>query len=117
MKKTIQKEVVVCDECGTDEMIFHKCNGCDKAFCFDCNKTKHTGKTFEHGVYCSGSGDVYFCMACLTNLMPRTKEILAAFQTVLFLRNEAIEKHTAFEKRCKDAENKVQEVLEKYQIK
>ena len=62
MKQTVQKEVVICDSCGTQESYCSRCRNCGKDHCYNCQKT--SGVSYSHGVHFSGSGDGYYCLQC-----------------------------------------------------
>ena len=116
MLKKVEKEIKICDSCESDDCVFNECNACGKHFCYNCNKEKQVGKTFSHSVYCSGGDDVYFCTSCINNPVPRTIQILAAYQQISLLRAESKSWYNAFEKRTKEAEANIKIVVKKYNI-
>jgi hypothetical protein len=117
MRKKVEKEIKICDCCGSDDCVFNECTSCGKHFCYECNKKRHVGKEFAHSVYCSGSGDVYFCIGCLSEPTPRTAEILDAYQTVQRLRAENAAWYEDFKARSDKAEAEVRKIIEKHKIK
>lgn len=117
MRKIVEKEIEICDSCGTDDCVFNECASCGKHYCYNCNKTRHVGKEFPHSVYCSGSDDVYFCTGCLSVPTPRTVAILAAYQTISLLRAENKAWYEDFKQRSDKAEAEVRKIIEKYNIK
>lgn len=59
-QKTI--DVAVCDFCGENDDCYSHCEDCKKDVCYDCEKTR--GVEYAHSVYCTGSGDGWYCSAC-----------------------------------------------------
>lgn len=62
MKKTKQVEYNACDSCNNDEYAFYTCRGCGKSFCFSCREKQ--GVEYKHSLFCSGTGDGYYCNKC-----------------------------------------------------
>lgn len=62
MKKTIKKEVTLCDGCGKETDYNYSCDTCGKEFCYECQKTAIT--TYSEGVYHSSSNDGLYCLSC-----------------------------------------------------
>ena len=65
MKKISEVEQAHCDRCDKVNYL-NVCLGCLAEYCWDCSKIE--GKTFQGGVYHSGSGDGFFCNSCINNL-------------------------------------------------
>jgi hypothetical protein len=62
MKKTIKKEVRFCDKCGKEDSYPTACMKCGIEMCYECQE-QH-GKSYNHGIYVSGSGDGFYCKPC-----------------------------------------------------
>ncbi len=117
MKKMMEKTITLCDACESDDLVYNHCAGCGRDFCYKCQNKDSIGQRFSHAVHFSGSCDCFLCMDCLASPTPKTKEILAAYLKIQQLRNEAKVWNEDFDKRCKTAEAKVQEVAKRYDIK
>ena len=117
MKKIVEREVIFCNFCESDNSVYYHCNGCGKDFCYKCQNKKAVGQKFAHAVHFSGSCDCFLCMDCLANPTPETKEILAGYLKIQQLRNEAKSWNDDFDKRCKTAEAEVNKIVKKYNIK
>lgn len=101
--KTKLSEVHECDSCGKDcEHYPSKCDVCGKEFCWGCREGNV--KTFDHGVYCSGSGDGSYCNECAKKALEAKEPRMMAFLTIRDLRVEAIARNDEFSKRVKEAE-------------
>ena len=99
--------VKICDICGSDNMVFSHCDNCAKDYCYECAKTH--GKTYQHGVYCGGSGDAYYCTECASALRKFGDRRLAAYQVIQDLRAEEVRWSDDFRARQKAAEKTVME--------
>lgn len=88
MKKTVQREIEICDVCREAEANrWSKCDRCGNAFCYECRKTG--GVEYAHGVYSGGSGDGFYCAECNSALIKSGKDpIFNAFQVIMALRSE-----------------------------
>lgn len=107
MKKEIMKAVIFCDMCGKEESYSHTCIGCGKQGCYNCRKGAF--KEFTHSVCCSGIGDGDFCNNCIENPPEKIIPLLTAYQNIVSLRAEQKEWYANFEKRAKEAEEKIKE--------
>lgn len=104
MKKTVTIERDHCDGCGKPEYT-EKCLVCGAEYCYDC-RAKGKMVEYPHSVYCSGSGDGAYCVACDTKLLVENKNPLhKAFVTISTLRDESERFQKDFQRRCNDAEN------------
>lgn len=108
MKKTISREVNVCDFCNSEADCYHRCRLCKKDVCYTC-KDGCVGIEYRHGVYMQGSGDGFYCSACDAKARKSGDKLHAAYLAVQCLRNEAAGWGADFDKRRKAAE----EVLDK----
>ncbi len=117
MKKRTERTITFCDACENDDSVYYHCAGCAKDFCYKCQDKDSVGQKFIHAVRFSGSCDCFLCMDCLAKPTPAVKVILAAYLKIQQLRNEAKVWGEDFDKRCKTAEAKVEEVAKKYNIK
>lgn len=107
MKKIVSVEATICDTCGKSGALY-QCNACGKDFCYDC-ANGGAGKKFPHGVHFSGSGDGFFCNACLaTELPPEKSKLLMAYKKITALRHEEAGWYEDFQERSKTAENELQ---------
>lgn len=98
MKKTILKEVSICDICGASDNIYYACHNCGIQFCYDCNKTH--GKSYNHGLHFSGSGDGYYCNKCDAVLTASKDNILFnAYKEIEAYRAEEISWYNNFKAR------------------
>lgn len=114
MKKTVTKEVYVCDCCDREEVYAHNvCLKCGKQYCYDCRKDM--GIEYAHDVYCTGSGDGFYCHPCDKELTAAgTDQIHSTYRKIRALRNERLGFEAEFEKRRKEATEKL-ERLQKLQ--
>lgn len=109
MKKTVQKEIQFCDNCGKEAYIT-KCKRCGVEHCWDCCNKK--GITYSEKVYLSGGGDSYYCFACDALLSQKESNPLHnALCAIHSLKNEETEFYSSFDTRKKAAEKHVQEIL------
>jgi hypothetical protein len=106
MKKTIAKEVCICDKCKKETDYQYTCLNCGKELCCDCQE--NNGKTYSHAVYCEGTRDGFYCLACDAKLQVQGTDRLHQ----LYLNIEALKReHEAwdkdFEARRKSAEKEL----------
>lgn len=98
MKKTMSKEVLLCDLCGKEQSYMEKCMNCATEMCYDCQK--QSGRKYAHSVYCSGSGDGFYCNACDVSLTASgTNDRHKAYRAIKSLKNELHAWNEDFEKR------------------
>lgn len=62
MKKIEPIEVTYCDHCKKRVDYATKCMRCGVEHCWTCKG--RAGKSYNHGVHVSGSGDGYYCLKC-----------------------------------------------------
>lgn len=108
MKKQELRDITYCDNCGSSDHVYdrYRCLGCGKDHCYDCHKS--LGTDYPAGVGFTGSGDGYFCSACLTNPPnEQTGQLILAYRVLLALREEREIYYRAFEVRTKLAEEEV----------
>lgn len=115
MKRTIQVEVNVCQNCDKETDYQYECDSCGNAYCFDCYKK--CGQEYSHGLYISGSGDGFFCTACLLAPQKYTKELLEAYQRIAALRIESQAYSEDISKRAKALESKIKTIRENLGLK
>lgn len=110
MKKTIEKEIDVCDECGDEQHVYYKCKHCGIDHCWDCRE-EH-GEQYAHSVHCSGSGDGYYCNACDNKLRDsKANALYNSYQGIQHLRKEENMFYVSFKERKNMAESKLQNLL------
>lgn len=103
MKKTITKEVSICDHCQQEQVYLIPCLHCNKEYCYECT-TKH-GKTYAHSVYMRGSGDGFYCKPCNTTLLNTGgNNLFDAYLEIESLVTELETWNTNFRKRQAQAE-------------
>lgn len=107
MKVTKQKEITCCDFCG-DEGTYEKCRACGKDVCYECQKTQ--GVEYPHSVYCSGSGDGFYCHSCDKSA---NDQLHKAYRAIQALRRENDGFYADFRNRTKAAEDRLKELLGK----
>ena len=73
MKKTITKEVEVCDFCGSEDA-YYKCLECGVYMCSGCLDEK--GVEYKHAVHFSGTGDGTYCKPCDKKLSQSGDDLL-----------------------------------------
>lgn len=106
MKRTIQKEVHFCDQCGKEDSYPTACMGCGTEMCGQC-QNKH-GKAYTHAVYCSGSGDGFYCNPCDAKLTAAGDDKRHnAYRAIKSLRYELEAWSIDFKKRQEAAEKAV----------
>lgn len=106
MKKTINKEVRFCDQCGKEDSYPDACLCCGAEMCYDC-KEKH-GVYYTHAIYCSGSGDGFYCKPCDQKLTADGNDKLhLAYRAIKSLKDELEGWSVAFRKRQEAADKAV----------
>jgi len=105
MKKEVMVEKTFCDVCGKEASGYQKCMSCGKDLCYDCYKTSAVGYT--HGVHFGGSGDGIYCLECDEKLLKSGDKLHAAYRVIKSLRNEVSGFYADFEKRAKEAEERL----------
>lgn len=109
MKKTIQKEVHLCDKCGAEESYMNACRTCDTEMCYECWQ-KH-GKEYAHGVHVRGSGDGYYCNPCDAKLTKSGADKRhAAYRVIESLRSELKSWFDDFQRRQTKAEKALKDL-------
>lgn len=102
MKKTINKEVTICDQCGKETYV-HKCLKCGVDHCWECQKTQ--GIVYTHSTCCSGSGDGYYCNKCDAELrVAKNDKLHAAYVNIQNLRMESELFYKNWKERANNAE-------------
>lgn len=99
------KEVHCCDECGKDEQYISGCDNCGAEYCWT-HREKYL-VSFQHGFYCSGSGDGSYCKKCVETLKAVKDPRLMAYIAIQDLRAEAVEAGRKFKIRVDAAEANV----------
>lgn len=105
MKKTVQKEISVCDICGSEqEWLIQHCDNCDKAICYECRSKRGAMVEYRHGIHTGGSGDGNFCLECDDKLTKSPTPMFAAFKAIERLRTEERAWYADFKERANAAE-------------
>ena len=107
MRKTIKKEVLICDKCGKEDSHLGACMKCGTEMCYECTR-KH-GKSYNHAVHFQGCGDGFYCNPCdakLTNA--GTDKLHNAYRAIKSLRDELEVWSNDFKKRKEEAEKAVE---------
>jgi len=108
MKKIVQKEVQICDQCGK-ETYCEKCFKCGVEHCYECRKK--FGVKYTHAVYLSGSGDGYYCTDCNNLLLKNGNDPLhTAYYNIFTLINESRGFYNDFKIRADKAEAVIKEL-------
>jgi len=107
MKKTIKKEVEICDFCKKLES-WYKCQECGKAFCYDCFKSD--GIQYPQGVYFSGK-DGHYCKPCDEKLQAKPTPVWTAYRTIVWLRVESESFQKQFDEKRKRAEEQLNKLI------
>ena len=108
MKKTVSREIIVCDVCHADCGYPRVCEECGTEMCRQCADAH--GKTYPHGVYCCGSGDGFYCAKCDSVLTMRgTDRRHNACRAVERLRMEGEAWEADYRRRCAVAEAAMKE--------
>lgn len=108
MKKEVKKIELFCDFCG--KISFEQCLNCGIDICWECQKTK--AKEYRHAVSFSGSGGGVYCNDCDAVLRKTANPLHSAYLVVEALRNESSGWYLAFEKKSKEAESRLKELVE-----
>jgi hypothetical protein len=67
MKRTVTKEIDICDICETNEAGYRsRCLACGKSYCYECSKAYAV--QMSCGVFHEGSNDGCYCINCYTAL-------------------------------------------------
>ncbi|HEA69806.1 hypothetical protein LCGC14_1334740 [marine sediment metagenome] len=102
MKKIIEREIGVCDHCGSDNCVFDSCFKCGKDLCMDCRKTQ--GVMYNFAVHFRGD-DGYYCLSCDSKLRESKGDpVHNAFVVIQLLRKESDSWHKDFRARSDRAE-------------
>lgn len=126
MKQKLWREVKVevCDHCGKEDYMNKKCLCCGVEHCYDCRKDLTIGIIYPAYIYCSGSGEGYFCQKCNVMLLStpqqrkmdpvqrRTSVLHGAYIAVYRLQQDMEEVKNTFEKRRKQVEGHMRRVLD-----
>lgn len=105
MKKVIEKEVQICDQCGK-ETYCHTCLHCGIEHCWECRKLH--GVEYTHGVNFSGSGGGYYCNPCNFKLLAEGSDDLHnAYVLITNLRQEQKRWYSNFRAHSDKAESEV----------
>lgn len=111
MKKTINKEVILCDSCDKEAYV-DTCLRCGAQHCYDCRKIK--GVRYIHSVYFSGSNDGYYCNECDSILYSiGDNKLHSAYVKIKNLRKESELFYDDFKKRTDEAEITLKQIGEK----
>ena len=108
MKKTITKEVNVCDFCETTNCVFSKCLCCGVDICYECRKTKAVH--YDAGVFHSSGGDGVYCLKC--DITEKSTPLHKAYVAILSLREYQRSWGADFARQQKSAEHRLLELLE-----
>lgn len=104
MKKTIQTEVTICDNCK-EQSYCESCLSCGVDHCWRCRDK--CGHEYKQGLYISGSGDGYYCNACDAKMALSDDKRYAAYRKIHELREESKAWNEDFEKRRRQAEEEL----------
>ena len=111
MKKSILKEVTFCDCCDKEGYVV-QCIRCGIEHCWKCRESQ--GKNYTYSVWCSGSGDGYYCNECDEVLMKTEKsELHSAYVNINNLKKERIKLLKDIDSRCKLAEIELEQIQQK----
>lgn len=111
MKKTVKKEVIVCDKCNKEEEHVEKCLSCKVEMCYDCREKY--GITYNHAVYFQGDGDGFYCYDCDSKLKSsRKNERYNAYKVIELLKVELEDWHKSFKKRQEIAEKALKAITD-----
>lgn len=110
MKKTVEKEVTICDFCEKDGA-FYSCLKCGKDICYECRKIQAV--EYSHAVYFQGSGDGLYCIECDSILRIDGDPLHRAYQVIQSLRNERNGFYADFQKRQEAAEAHLKSLQQK----
>lgn len=119
MKILKEKEVTICDYPNCEkEDCYDECFICGATYCCDHKKTN--GIELEHGVYCSGSGDIFICNKCHANIdkvTPEQRELYLVYMRIAALRQETQLINKDFNERKEAAENEATVKYNAYKMK
>lgn len=102
MKKTINKEVHICDKCGKEGYV-QPCLHCGVEMCYECRQVN--GTEYSQGVFTQGSGDGFYCRTCDNELVDSVSDARHnAYRAIHSLKVEARSWNADFERRREDAE-------------
>ena len=105
MKKTKTIEIEACDFCDGDEHCYHRCLGCGKAVCHNCEKTQ--GVEYPHSLNFRGSGDGWYCSQCEVT---DTSGLLASYRLMRSIRGAAERFYEETKKRADACEARIKEL-------
>ena len=109
MKKTREKEVLICDGCLKEQAYLTRCLHCNTEHCYDCKQTRGVG--YNHGVHFSGSGDGYYCNGCDDKLLKDgANHRYNAYRKIRHLRMEQVAWIKDFDARVTIAERILEEM-------
>jgi len=109
MKKQITVEQSFCDVCGKEATGHDNCDVCGKEFCRECIDAETI--RYSHGVHCSGSGDGVYCHECDQKMRNNGDKLHTAYRKIAALRNELLGWSQDFDKRKKQAESEVSDLV------
>lgn len=107
MKRTIEKEVTICDNCKAESYV-SRCLSCGTEHCWRCRES--CGREYHQALYISGSGDGYYCKACDAKLTQSGDKLHAAFQKIETLQRESTAWNENFEQRRQNAEQELEAI-------
>lgn len=107
MKKQITSERKICDFCHEEECHEH-CLNCKKDACWKCQAEE--GVSFTSTVWFRGSGDGFYCHACLALPQVRRSARFQAYNKVKSLKDE----YNAWSEDFKQRADKATETLKKH---
>ena len=109
MKKQVTIEQSFCDIC--EKNISHNhCLSCGKNICYDCQKVEAKVYRYSVSVYCSGSGDGFYCRECDTKLIVNGDKLHKAYRAIESLRNEEAAFYANFKARTDQAESALKNI-------
>lgn len=104
MTRTKEVVVWVCDGCEKDMDWKHPCLRCSKNYCYGCRKKEMV--EYPHAVYCSGSGDVQYCVECNAILYcSHDNAIFNAYFKIKSIRKSLEDYNMEMTQKIEDAEN------------
>ncbi len=101
MKKTVTKEVTICDHCGKETYV-DTCLHCGLEHCYKCRETE--GTVYSYGVFIHGSGDGYYCGKCDRELSLGNNKLYWAYRKIHQLSDEMVGWNARFTRRKEEAE-------------
>lgn len=113
VKKIVNKEVTVCDLCGSSDSVFYTCLVCKKDICFKCMNEKKLGVEYHRG---NAGNKAEYCNECnmnglLKKLSPKDQDLFDAFRWCVTWDNESDD---VYRKRREIWNNKIKEYREKF---